>query len=129
MADALDSLKAELGQAHADRLCEMLRVVSATGTETLGSSLRAQAGQIRNELSVLGQIESKQSWVAGTAKLAVIAPWVIVAMLSMRGENAELYNSAGGAMILFIGFIVSVFAYRLVHLLGVLPSQPRVWSS
>lgn len=126
---AIGDLKRSLGEAHADKTCEMLRLVAYTGAENLAQVLRAQASAIREELNVVGQLESKQGWVVGTAKMAVIAPWVIVALLSIRPENAAIYNSMSGATILLTGFVVSIFAYRLVHVIGALPSSPRVFAS
>lgn len=128
-SEAIDELKSNLGEVHADRLCEVLRLVSSTGSESLGSTLRHQATSLRRDLAVAGQLDSKQGWVAGTAKIAVAAPWVVVAMLSSRLENAAVYNTPEGAAILLIGFVVCVVAYRLVHLLGSLPQQPRVFGS
>jgi tight adherence protein B len=104
-------------------------MVATTGSETLGITLRSQASALRRDLAIAGQLDSKQGWVAGTAKIAVAAPWVIVALLSSRTENASIYNTAEGAAILLLGFVVCVVAYRLVHLLGALPQQPRVFSS
>lgn len=127
--EAIDELKSNLGEVHADRLCEVLRLVATTGSESLGITLRNQSTSLRRDLAIAGQLESKQGWVAGTAKIAVAAPWVIVALLSSRPENALVYNTAEGAAILLLGFLVCVVAYRLVHLLGTLPQQPRVFSS
>ena len=127
--EAIDELKSNLGEVHADRLCEVLRMVATTGSETLGITLRSQASALRRDLAIAGQLDSKQGWVAGTAKIAVAAPWVIVALLSSRTENASIYNTAEGAAILLLGFVVCVVAYRLVHLLGALSQQPRVFSS
>ncbi len=124
---AIDELKSEFGESHADQLCELLRLVSATGSESLASALKQQSVNLRNDLAFMGQIEAKQGWVAGTAKIAVAAPWLVVAMLSTRTENAVVYNSATGVFILFLGFVVSMFAYRLVHVLGSLPEIPRVF--
>lgn len=127
-AVAIDDLKRALGEAHADKTCEVLRLVDHTGAENLGRVLRAQASSIRAELNAVGQLESKQGWVVGTAKMAVVAPWIIVALLSVRPENAAIYNSTNGATILLVGFLVSIFAYRLVHVIGALPAAPRVFS-
>lgn len=125
--NAIDYLKSEFGEVHSDRLCEVLRLVSSLGSEALASSLKNQAAYLREEFSVLGQIEAKQGWVLGTAKIAIAAPWLVVAMLSMRSENAMVYNSASGFSILLVGFLVSLFAYRLVQTFGALPSMPRVY--
>jgi tight adherence protein B len=126
---AIDDLKMNLGEVHADRLCEVLRLVSDSGSESLAATLRRQSANLRRDIAMEGQIESKQGWVAGTAKIAVAAPWIVVALLSVRPENAASYNSSSGALILLIGFLVSVFAYRLVQILGTLPERPRVFAT
>lgn len=125
--DAIDELKSEFGELHADRLCEVLRLVASSGSESLAAALRGQSENLRRELAQAGQLEAKQGWVTGTAKIAVAAPWLVVAMLSTRAENALAYNSASGIAILFLGFVISLFAYRLVQLLGGLPQTPRVF--
>lgn len=125
--DAIDELKSEFGEPHADRLCEVLRLVSSSGSQSLAASLREQSTNLRSDQAQAGQIEAKQGWVSGTAKIAVAAPWIVVAMLSTRSENADAYNSASGIAILFLGFVISLFAYRLVHLLSGLPESPRVF--
>jgi len=124
---ALDWLKSELGEIHADRLIELLRVVLVAGGEGYQEALRNQSRQLREDLNLWGQLESKQGWVAGTAKMAVAAPWIVVAMLSARPENAGIYNSQEGSTILIFGFVLSIVAYRFIHLLGSLPAAPRVF--
>jgi tight adherence protein B len=125
---ALDWLKRELGEIHADRLLELLHLVALAGGEGYQESLRNQSRQLREDLNLWGQLESKQGWVGGTAKMAVAAPWIVVAMLSARPETADIYNSPDGSTILAVGFAVSVVAYRFIHLLGALPTAPRVFA-
>jgi tight adherence protein B len=129
LEDSLDEFKAELGEVHADRLCELLIMVVSTGSESLLTTLRQQSMSLRLDIARNSQIESKQGWVLGTAKIAVSAPWIVVALLSVRPENSAIYNSTSGAAILLVGFLICVFAYRLVHVLGALPQQPRVFAS
>jgi len=125
MESAIDALKSNVGEVHADKFCEVLRLANESGAETLAYSLAQQSQNLRNDLALAGQLEAKQSWVVGTAKLAVAAPWIVVSLLSVRPENAQVYNSAAGMQILLVGFIICVVAYRLVNSLGVIPSQPR----
>ncbi|CAB4631080.1 unannotated protein [freshwater metagenome] len=124
---AIDESKAEFGNEHADRLFELLRMVSKSGSALLPTVLRLQSQNIRSELSLIGQIEAKQGWVSGTAKIAVAAPWIVVAMLSSRPENISAYNSLAGLTVLILGFAVSIFAYRIVILFGSIPENPRVF--
>lgn len=128
MLDALDWLKAQFGEVHSDRLIEVLRLSTQNGGEALGAALKAQSRQLRDDIGLIGQLESKQGWVSGTAKLAVASPWIIVAMLSIRPENAAIYNSPSGAGVLLVGFLVSVGAYRVIHVMSLLPQQPRVFA-
>lgn len=126
-ADSICELKSRLGEVHADRLCELLLLVYASGSESLSQTLRQQSLNLRRDIAHSAQIDSRQGWVSGTAKIAVAAPWIVVALLSTRPENAMVYNTTSGAGILLLGFITCVFAYRLVHYLGALPEQPRVF--
>lgn len=124
----LARLKTVAAERHADSTVELLRLSSKSGGQGLIPALRIQAQQARTDLALLNELQSKQGWVVGTAKLGLVSPWVIVAMLSLRPENAVVYNSAAGAAILGIGLLISIGAYRLIHYLAALPEQPRVLS-
>jgi tight adherence protein B len=127
LTGALCRLRDELAEVHVDRLVELVRIVSVAGGEGFYSALRAQGQQIRDDLALRGELESKQGWVSGTAKVAVIAPWLIVAMLCSRPENVESYASAAGSGILLLGLAISIFAYRLIQLLGRVSQPTRVF--
>ena len=124
---SLTALKSELGQLHADRLIELIRLVHLSGGAGYIDSLSSQAKITRSEIATWGELESKQGWVTGTAKLALVAPWVIVLFLASRPENVEIYNTNEGLTVLLIGLIVSLIAYRLIGLLGSLTKPKRVF--
>jgi tight adherence protein B len=123
---SLDWLKAQFGQLQADRLVELIRIVHRSGGAGYLDSLREQALRSRSEFALWGEIESKQGWVSGTAKLAIISPWVIVAILAARAENVAIYNTPEGTGVLVAGLLVSIIAYRLVTLMGSLSRPSRV---
>ena len=60
------------------------------------------------------------------ARLAVAAPWVVLALLATRPGGVEAYNSAAGATVLAAGAIATAFAYRLMVSIGRLPDEARV---
>ena len=124
----LDWLKSEFGQLQADRLIELIRVVHSSGGAGYVSSLKDQAHITRSEIATWGELESKQGWVGGTAKLAIIAPWIIVSILSSRVENVAIYNTSEGLSVLITGLAVSAVAYRLVSVLGYLSKPTRVFT-
>jgi tight adherence protein B len=124
----LDWLKSRFGQLQADRLVELIRVANNSGGLGYLDSLREQAQRTRSEIALWGELESKQGWVTGTAKLAIVAPWIIVATLSSRPENVAIFNTTEGTSILVFGLAVSLLAYRMVTALGALSRPRRVFT-
>jgi tight adherence protein B len=124
---SLAFLKSDLGQLHADRLIELIRIVHASGGAGYLESLNEQGRITRTEIATWGELESKQGWVTGTAKLALVAPWIIVTFLSSRSENVAIYNTNEGLTILLVGLVVSLIAYRLIGILGNLTRPKRVF--
>jgi tight adherence protein B len=108
-------------------LVELLRIVHLSGGAGYLESLSAQVKIIRSDIATWGELESKQGWVTGTAKLALVAPWIIVLFLASRTENVEIYNTSEGLTILFLGLTISLIAYRLIGFLGNLEKPKRVF--
>jgi len=121
---SLSWFKSQFGQLQADRLVELIKIVHRSGGVGYLDSLREQAVRTRSEIALWAELESKQGWVTGTAKLAIVAPWIIVAILAARSENVAIYNTTEGTGVLVAGVLVSMVAYRLVGLMGSL-SKPR----
>jgi tight adherence protein B len=96
------------------------------GGHDLGRLLRTLAVFLRDDLRTRGEIVSRQSWTVNAARLAVAAPWVLLALLSLRPQAVEAYDSAAGLVVLFAGGAVSVVAYRLMLRLARLPLEARV---
>lgn len=125
--NSLKILKSDLGQLHADRLIELIRIVHHSGGAGYIDSLNSQAKITRSDIATWGELESKQGWVTGTAKLALVAPWVVVLFLASRPENVEIYNTNEGLTVLLVGLTISLIAYRLIGLLGNLAKPKRVF--
>jgi tight adherence protein B len=126
LEQSLDWFKSQFGQLQADRLVELIRIVHRSGGVGYLDSLREQALRTRYEIALWAELESKQGWVTGTAKLAIVAPWIIVATLAARSENVAIYNSTEGTGVLVAGLLVSLVAYRMVGILGSLSKPSRV---
>ncbi len=122
---SLDNLKARLANPIADRFIEITRLASASGGRGYLNALRAQSLQLRLENSTWSEINLKQNWVLGTAKLAVLAPWLILVLLSLRPETAIAFQSESGVAVLALGTVASLLAFRLIKTLGKLPPRQR----
>jgi tight adherence protein B len=56
----------------------------------------------------------------------VAAPWVVLALLSLRPAAVEAFDTSAGLIVLGIGGGVSVVAYRVMLRIGRLPDDERV---
>jgi tight adherence protein B len=123
--ECLDALKATLADPVADRIVETLRMAREVGGTELPSVLRSLSHYLRADAAVRAEVDARQSWVRTAARLGVVAPWIVLLMLSTRPEAAAAYNSAGGAVLVVGGLAATLVAYRLMIALGRLPEEGR----
>ncbi|WP_380169091.1 type II secretion system F family protein [Jannaschia sp. R86511] len=125
-ADSLSRLKDRLADPVADRLVESLRITREVGGSDLGRLLRTLSTFLREDARTRGELEARQSWTVSAARLAVAAPWVVLAILATREGAVEPYNQAEGVLVLAFGGAASLLAYRLMLRIGRLPVEQRV---
>ena len=124
--DCLDELKARLADPVADRIVEALRLTRDVGGTDLGRLLRTLSAFLRADARARGELEARQSWTVNGARVAVAAPWVVLAMLASRPEAVTAYNTGVGAVVLLAGGACSLVAYRMMIRIGRLPEDERV---
>jgi tight adherence protein B len=124
--DSLDRLKAALADPAGDRIIESLRMARQVGGSDLGRLLRTLSAFLREDARTRAELETRQGWTVNAARLAVAAPWIVLAMLSLRPEAVEAYDTTAGLLVLGIGGGVSLIAYRVMLRIGRLPDDERV---
>lgn len=123
---SLDLLKDRLSDPVGDRIVEALRIARDVGGSDLGRLLRELSGFLRDDARTRAELEARQSWTVNAARLAMAAPWLVLALLCTRAESLAAYRRPGGLVVLVIGAVVSLVAYRLMRSLGRLPAEGRV---
>lgn len=123
---SLDRLKATLADPIADRIAETLRMARQVGGTELTGVLRALSSSVRADAALRGEVEARQSWIRGAAVLGAVAPWVILGLLVMRPEGRDAYGSTEGVLVILVGAVVSVVAFRIMLRIGRLP-EPERW--
>ena len=126
MTGCLDRLKDRLADPTGDRIVESLRIAREVGGSDLGRLLRTLSGFLREDARTRAELESRQTFIVNAARLAVAAPWLLLAMLSLRTETVKEYDSPAGLVVLAVGAGVCVVAYRLMLRVGRLPEEGRV---
>lgn len=123
--DAIDQLKARLADPIGDRIAETVRLAHDVGGSELVPVLRALGAALREEAAVRSEVEARQSWVRTAARVGVAAPWLVLLLLASRPEAVRAYDSPVGGVLLVVGAVVSVVAYRMMIALGRLPEERR----
>ena len=124
--ESLDRLKVRLSDPVGDRLVESLRIARDVGGSDLGRLLRTLSTFLREDSRTRAELETRQGWTVNAARLAVAAPWVVLAMLATRPESIQAYRTGAGVTVLLFGAAISLVAYRLMIYLGRLPEDQRV---
>lgn len=124
--DCLDRLKERLSDPVGDRLVESLRIAREVGGTDLGHLLRTLSGFLREDARTRAELETRQSWTVNAARLAVAAPWLVLAMLSTNPQSVRAYASGLGFVVLAVGGALTALAYWSMLRIGRLPEDERV---
>ena len=125
-SSSLDRLKVRLSDPVGDRIVEALRLTRDVGGTDLGSLLRTLSTFLREDARTRSELEARQSWTVNAARLALCAPWIVLALMSTRPEAAQSYDTPTGLLIIVVGAAVSLVAYRVMLLIARLPQDEMV---
>lgn len=117
-----------VGSRSGDVLALVLLISMELGGRGLSDVWEQSAKEVRSELQLLGDVQAKQSWVLASAKLALLAPWLVAFLLLGPTGNRVAFASQGGTTVLLIGLIMSAAAYFLTNLLGRLKLPGRLFN-
>ena len=121
LATALDRLQVNCHDPIADQVVAVIRLADEVGGTSLGAVLRALSASLRQDAAVRADIAARQSWTVVSARVAVAAPWLTLALLCTRPESAAAYRSATGALIVAVTAGLSCAAYVLMQRIARLP--------
>jgi tight adherence protein B len=88
--------------------------------------LRSLSRFLRDDARTRSELEARQAWVVNGARLAVGSPWIVLLVLSFQPEVIGRYRSAAGVVVLMVGAVLCLVAYRLMVRIGRLPEERRV---
>lgn len=125
-AAGLESLRTRLGDPIADRVAVALKIAHDVGGGDLIRVLRTLSDQIRAEIRLRAEIESRWSWTVTAARVAAAAPWIVLALMLVQPEGARAYASPAGSVVIVMGALSTFAGYRLMLRAGRLPEERRL---
>ncbi|MFT6973158.1 MAG: tight adherence protein B [Pontimonas sp.] len=124
-----DTAVGELAERFAnpvgDRICEVLRMAHEVGGTDLPGVLLQLQHSVRADIAVREDARAAQSWIRSTALLALAAPWIVLVVIGTREQTVAAYQTLEGTLILMVGALVSVVAFRMMRSIGELPPATR----
>lgn len=123
---ALERLKTRLSDPTADNIIEALKVTREVGGTDLGRLLGTLSMFLRENTRTRSELEARQSWTVNAARLASVAPWIVLGLMATQPSTLKIYNSVAGFVVLSGGLLITIFAYRLMMRIGSLPEEKRV---
>lgn len=125
---ALQDFRTQVSNRYADLLTILLILANDLGPLQMAENWARLSSEIRQEQGVIGQVLAKQGWVSGSAKVALLAPWLIALVLVQLEQNRVAFASDLGSAVLVFGLLLSFVAYTLVNRLGRLPTPQRLFN-
>jgi tight adherence protein B len=93
------------------RLIIALKIASIAGGKDVLITLQLLAESVRRDLQLLDQLRAKQRSAITGAKVAVFAPWLVIAVTSIQPTVLAAYRSSTGILLLVGVALISVLAY------------------
>jgi tight adherence protein B len=93
------------------RLIIALKIASSAGGKDVLTTLQLLAESVRRDLQLLDQLRAKQRSAITGAKVAVFAPWLVIAVTSIQPTVLTAYRSSTGILLLVAVALISVLAY------------------
>ena len=125
--EALGNFQARIGSRSGDYPAIVMALVQEVGGRGEAQNWQRSGAELRSEQALLAQVRAKQGWVLGSAKIALLAPWLICLLLLNLEQNRSAFESAQGSLVLILGLCISLFAYFLTNFLGRFRMPERVF--
>ena len=80
-----------------------MRLAREVGGSDLGRLLRTLSQFLREDARTRAELETRQGWTVGAARLALAAPWIVLAMLAFDRRRWRPTTPPPGVAVLFGG--------------------------
>jgi tight adherence protein B len=124
---ALDLVRTELADPTSDRVIEAFVAAHEHGREVIVGVLRSLADNVTKDLQVVEQVTTSQTEIRSQAVVAVILPFIVLAFLVASNDSyRSFYRTTGGWIVVSIGVLMAIAGWKLITLLGRVPTEERV---
>lgn len=112
----------------ADRVLTTLQVAATTGGSHVDAVLSALATSLSDEMQIRAAHEAALTQQRLTAGVALVSPWVILALSAATNPQAGAeFSTPTGRLVLVVGAVATGAGYLLARRAARLSAQPRIF--
>jgi len=127
-ADGLMEVQADFEEPLADRVLTTIRVAAETGGAHVGAVLSSLSLSLSEEIRVRRAHEAAVAQQQMTAGVALVAPWLILALSLATNPQASVeFSTSTGHFVLVVGACATGIGYYLARRAARLSEPPRVF--
>lgn len=126
LGEAIERWRDTASDPVVDRIAMTLLVAVSIGGRALPTVLTNLSSFLRAEGRTRAELLARQSWTVNAARLAVVAPWLMIIILGARAREA--YQTPTGGVILIAGAIASALGYLWMTNVARLPQVNRIFA-
>lgn len=124
---ALELVRSELADPVSDRVVEAFIAAHEHGRDVTMGVLRSLADNVTKDLQAIEQITTSQTDIRSQAVVAVILPFLVLAFLVASNDAyRSFYRTGAGWFVVTIGVVMAIGGWKLITVLGRIPSEERV---
>jgi len=109
-----------------DRVAATLLIIHRVGGSASAEVLHTLATFLRDDVALRREVAARQSWTTVAARVAAAAPWLVILLVTARGEGRSAYSTPAGAVVLMVGAAVTLLGYRVMVAMGRIDDAPRM---
>lgn len=128
LGEAMRIIRDRFSDSIADQVCETLLIARESGARDTTIILRTLGDYVRSDIALRSEIRAKHGWIRNSAVIATLAPWVLLLILSSQPTTIAAFSTLTGAVVLLLGFALSVGGFFWMSYLGRSEEIPRVFA-
>ena len=118
---ALKYLLHQFPQSSCEQFVHTIELAHRQGGRAVSTLLSQFARDLRSQQQLIHEVRGRQAVTATSAKVAVAAPWVVLAMTSMREDVRTTYATTTGLLVLTVIAMISFGSYLLMKSIARIP--------
>lgn len=118
---ALKYLLHQFPQSSCEQFVHTIELAHRQGGRAVSTLLSHIARDLRSQQQLVHEVRGRQAVTATSAKVAVAAPWVVLAMTATREDVRATYATSTGAVVLIVIAAISFGSYLLMKSIARIP--------